>query len=182
VLAAGGFRDDLGVLGVRRDDPPLSCVRGDSLKHRMMTEAPRRRWMSVLALATPDEIDAVWRELGDPPAYARVRGPEVGLVMVRARAGGTGLRFNIGETTVTRCAVQLVGGALGQAWVCGRDVRHAERAAVFDALLQDVGRRGVLEATVIEPLARARDARRRAATTRAEATRVEFFTMVRGED
>ena len=147
-----------------------------------MTDAPRRRWMSVLALATPDEMDTAWRELGDPPAYARVRGPEVGLVMVRARAGGTGLRFNIGETTVTRCAVQLVGGALGQAWVCGRDVRHAERAAVFDALLQDVGQRGALEATVIEPLARARDARRRAATTRAEATRVEFFTMVRGED
>ena len=148
----------------------------------MMTDAPRRRWMSVLALAAPDEIDAVWRELGDPPAYARVRGPEVGLVMVRARAGGTGLRFNIGETTVTRCAVQLVGGALGQAWVRGRDPRHAERAAVLDAMLQDAGRRAVLEATVIEPLARARQARRDAATERAAATRVEFFTRVRGEE
>jgi alpha-D-ribose 1-methylphosphonate 5-triphosphate synthase subunit PhnG len=138
--------------------------------------------MSVLALATPDEIDAAWRQLGDPPPYARVRGPEVGLVMVRARAGGTGLRFNIGEASVTRCAVQLVGGALGQAWVRGRDLRHAERAAVFDALLQDAGRRAALEAAVIERLARAREARRRAATTRAAATRVEFFTMVRGED
>ena len=147
-----------------------------------MTDAPRRRWMSVLALATPDEIEAAWRELGEPPAYARVRGPEVGLVMVRARAGGTGLRFNVGETTVTRCAVQLVGGALGQAWVRGRDLRHAERAAVFDALLQDGDRGATLHATVIEPLARARVARRHAATTRAEATRVEFFTMVRGED
>jgi len=138
--------------------------------------------MSVLALATPDEIDAAWCQLGEPPLYARVRGPEVGLVMVRARAGGTGLRFNIGETTVTRCAVQLGGGALGQAWIRGRDSRHAERAAVLDALLQDDGRRPALEAVVIEPLARAREARRRAATARAAATRVDFFTMVRGED
>jgi alpha-D-ribose 1-methylphosphonate 5-triphosphate synthase subunit PhnG len=148
----------------------------------MMTDALRRRWMSVLALATPEEIEAAWRQVGEPPAYARLRGPEVGLVMVRARAGGTGLRFNIGETTVTRCAVQLVGGALGQAWVRGRDLRRAERAAVLDALLQDVGRRPALEATVIEPLARAQEARRREATARGAATRVDFFTMVRGED
>ena len=102
--------------------------------------------------------------------------------MVRARAGGTGLRFNVGETTVTRCAVQLVDGPVGHAWVRGRDARHAERAAVLDALLQDGGRRAELEAGVIEPLARAREARRRAATVRAAATRVDFFTMVRGED
>jgi len=147
-----------------------------------MTEVLRRRWMSVLALATPDELEAAWRRIGDPPPYARVRGPEVGLVMVRARAGGTGLRFNVGEIPVTRCAVQFVGGALGQAWVRGRDMRHAERAAVLDALLQDDGRRPTLEATVIEPLARAREARLGAVTARAAATRVDFFTMVRGQD
>src|SRR5262245_21646293 len=148
----------------------------------MMTDALRRRWMSVLALATPDEFEAAWGRVGDPPPYARLRGPEVGLVMVRARAGGTGLRFNVGETTVTRCAVQLVGGALGQAWVRGRDLRHAERAAVLDALLQDDDRRPALEAAVIEPLERAHEARRRTATARAATTRVDFFTMVRGED
>jgi alpha-D-ribose 1-methylphosphonate 5-triphosphate synthase subunit PhnG len=75
-----------------------------------------------------------------------------------------------------------VGGALGQAWVRGRDLRHAERAAVLDALLQDDRRRPALEETVIEPLAQAREARRRAVTARAAATRVDFFTMVRGED
>jgi alpha-D-ribose 1-methylphosphonate 5-triphosphate synthase subunit PhnG len=147
-----------------------------------MTDAPRRRWMSVLALATPEELEAAWRLVGEPPPYTRLRGPEVGLVMVRARAGGTGLRFNVGETTVTRCAVQLHDGALGQAWVRGRDLRHAERAAVLDALLQDATRRPALEERVVEPLARARQVRRGAATARAAATRVEFFTMVRGED
>ena len=147
-----------------------------------MTDAERRRWMSVLALAEPDELDAAWRGIGAIPPYARLRGPETGLVMVRARAGGTGVRFNVGETTVTRCAVQLVDGALGQAWIRGRDVLHAERAAVLDALLQDPARRPSLEATVITPLARSRDARRRATTAHAAATRVEFFTMVRGDD
>ena len=67
-----------------------------------MGTAQRPRWMSVLALAGAVELDACWRDLPPPPAYRVLRGPEVGLVMVRARAGGTGTRFNLGETTVTR--------------------------------------------------------------------------------
>jgi alpha-D-ribose 1-methylphosphonate 5-triphosphate synthase subunit PhnG len=138
--------------------------------------------MSVLALAAPEEVEAAWRRVTDPPAYTRLRGPEVGLVMVRARAGGTGLRFNVGETPVTRCSVQVPGGAVGHAWIRGRSLRHAELAAALDALLQDPARRPALEAAVVVPLAGARETRRRAALARAAATRVEFFTMVRGED
>ena len=58
--------------------------------------------MSVLALASADELQARWAALGARPPYRRLRGPEVGLVMVRGRAGGTGGRFNLG----THCVCQ----------------------------------------------------------------------------
>lgn len=141
----------------------------------------RQQWMSVLAKAPAGRLADLWRSLGEAPRYRVVRGPEVGLVMVRARAGGTGTRFNLGEMTVTRCTVQLEGGALGHAYVGGRDRGHAELAAVLDALLQDPARRTRLHALVVEPLAAEREAARRTIAERSAATRVEFFTMVRGE-
>ena len=143
--------------------------------------AARPHWMSVLALASRDELERGWSDLSVRPVYRRLRGPEVGLVMVRARAGGTGTRFNLGEMTVTRCSVELEDGTTGHAYAGGRDRRHAELSAVFDALLQRAGGEE-LHHTLVEPLAHAQQARRQAAAARAAASRVEFFTMVRGED
>jgi len=144
--------------------------------------ATRQRWMSVLALASTDDLERGWSDLAVRPGYRRLRGPEVGLVMVRARAGGTGTRFNLGEMTVTRCSVELEDGTTGHAYAGGRDRRHAELSAVFDALLQRPATTELLQRTLVEPLARAQHARRQATATRAAASRVEFFTLVRGED
>lgn len=142
----------------------------------------RRRWMSVLALASPADLEAAWSALADRPAYRPVRRPEIGLVMVRGRAGGTGSRFNLGEMTVARCTVELLSGAVGHAYVGGRSLRHAELAAVFDGLLQEPVRRPGLEVRLIGPLEAAQRERRIAAQNRSVPTRVEFFTLVRGED
>jgi alpha-D-ribose 1-methylphosphonate 5-triphosphate synthase subunit PhnG len=120
--------------------------------------------------------------VGPVPPYQILRGPEVGLVMVRARAGGSGARFNLGELTVTRCTVRLEDGTVGHAYLGGRRPGAAERAAVLDALLQDGERRPHLERVAIEPLAARHLERARAAAARAGATRVEFLTMVRGEE
>jgi alpha-D-ribose 1-methylphosphonate 5-triphosphate synthase subunit PhnG len=138
--------------------------------------------MAVLAQASPEELDRRWQEVPAQPPYRMLRPPETGLVMVRGRAGGTGMRFNVGEMTVTRCALELEGGAVGVAYVRGRDRRHAELAAMLDALLQDPARRDDLERTVVAPLAAAQAARRRSAAERVAPSRVEFFTMVRGDD
>lgn len=146
------------------------------------TEAARARWMSALAQAEPAAVEAAWAGLPARPAYRMLRSPETGLVMVRGRAGGTGAAFNLGEMTVTRCSVELHDGRVGHAYVAGRDPRHAEIAAALDAMLQDPGGRDALEALVVEPLLAVREARHRAARARAGATRVEFFTMVRGEE
>lgn len=138
--------------------------------------------MGILARASRDELEAAWNALEERPAYAWLRRPEVGLVMVRARAGGTGNPFNFGEMTVTRCALRLANGAVGFGYVQGRDRRRAELAAVFDALMQDADRRDKLGATVIEPLRVAQAERRAFVSRKAGATKVEFFTLVRGDN
>jgi alpha-D-ribose 1-methylphosphonate 5-triphosphate synthase subunit PhnG len=138
--------------------------------------------MSALAQAEPGAVEAAWARLPARPAYRMLRAPETGLVMVRGRAGGTGAAFNLGEMTVTRCSVELPDGRVGHAYVAGRDGRHAETAAVLDAMLQGPEERAALESLVVEPLLAAREARERAARARAGETRVEFFTMVRGEE
>jgi alpha-D-ribose 1-methylphosphonate 5-triphosphate synthase subunit PhnG len=140
----------------------------------------RPRWMALLARASAGELAEAVAALAPPP-HRRLRGPETGLVMLRGRAGGTGERFNLGEMTVSRCTVALADGAVGHAYVGGTDLRHAELAALLDALLQDPARRPAIERDLLEPLAEAAAARRQAAADRAAATRVDFFTLVRGE-
>ncbi len=137
----------------------------------------RRRWMSILARAAAEDIAARLDPLPGLPAHRRLRGPETGLVMVRGRTGGDGAPFNLGEMTVTRCAVRLADGTVGHGYVAGRDARQAELAALLDALMQDPARAPALEAAVIAPLERAQAERREAQARKAAATRVEFFTM-----
>jgi len=148
----------------------------------------RRRWMGVLARASTATLEQAWAALEARPAYDFLRRPEIGMVMVRARAGGNGQRFNLGEMTVTRCTLRLAAAGpdagpeqalAGTAYVAGRDARKAELAAVFDALLQDPARRPALLAAVVEPLAAEQAAARRAAGARAAASKVEFFTVAR---
>ena len=110
-----------------------------------------------------------------------LRPPEVGAVMVQGRTGGTGQPFNLGEVTVTRCALRLASGAVGHAHVQGRDKDHATRAAILDALLQTDAAAPV-RANVLALLEAEETARRSARAAKAAATRVEFFTLVRGED
>ncbi len=141
----------------------------------------RRQWMGVLAKSSPVELEKAWADLEKRPVYTFLRPPETGLVMVRALAGGVGSPFHLGEVPVTRCTVETEQGMTGSAYVMGRAHRHAELAALFDAILQDakVGP-GILE-EVIEPLERERRARAEAERRETDRTRVEFFTMVRGE-
>jgi alpha-D-ribose 1-methylphosphonate 5-triphosphate synthase subunit PhnG len=140
----------------------------------------RQGWLAVLARAARAELEAFWAET-EHPVITVLRPPEIGLVMARGRAGGTGQRFNLGEITVTRCSVRTAEGQIGHGYVSGRDKRRAELVASFDALLQAPLRQAALMARVVEPLARAQAEAKAATAGKAAATRVEFFTMVRGE-
>lgn len=141
----------------------------------------RRGWMSLLAKAPPAELERLWVAYGAAPAHSFLRSPEAGGVMVRGRAGATGAPFNLGEMTVTRCALKLETGEVGHAYVQGRDKAHATRAALVDALMQTAQADAVRDA-VLAPLAEALDTARAARAAKAAATKVDFFTMVRGED
>ncbi len=142
----------------------------------------RRQWMGALAIAPEEELEGAWARLEEKPGYQLLRAPEVGLAMVQARMGGTGRRFNLGEMTITRCSVHTGQGYTGHAYVSGRRPRHAELAAVFDALLQDDWYREALLRTLICPLREQEKHRRHCLGLKTAATKVEFFTMVRGHN
>src|SRR5688572_13496481 len=80
----------------------------------------RQRWLSVLAKAPADRLEALWQALDQAPAYSVLRQPEIGLVMVQGRISGSGAPFAAGEMTVTRAAVRLQTGQLGIGYVGGR--------------------------------------------------------------
>ena len=139
--------------------------------------AARQSWMAILARATAAEIEALLSAAPSLPAWVRVRGPEVGSVMARGRVGGTAAPFNLGEIAVARCTVRLEDGAIGHAYVRGRDLRLAELAAALDAALQDPARAPTLRSAVINPLAAAQNVRRERIARKAAATQVQFFTL-----
>ncbi len=142
----------------------------------------RQAWMAVLARAPRGDLEGIVAGLGGLPAHTVLKAAQTGTVMVEARAGGTGRRFNVGEATVTRCIVRLETGAMGFAYALGTDRRKALLAAMLDALLQDEHAGPGLERDVIAPLAARHRAARDLAQRKAAATKVDFFTLVRGHD
>ena len=150
-----------------------------------MTEAQsqdRQQWMGILARAKETSLAQLVAQLDDLPDHDLLREPESGLVMVRGRAGGSGKAFNLGEMTVTRCTLRTEEGMLGHAYVAGRRPDHAIRAALADALLQHETRRDEIMQRVIGPLRQEETARRDIKQAESAETRVDFFTLVRGED
>jgi alpha-D-ribose 1-methylphosphonate 5-triphosphate synthase subunit PhnG len=139
----------------------------------------RPDWMSLLAKAPEEMLEQLWAAAGIEVAHAWLRPPETGAVMVRARAGGTGAPFNLGEMTVTRCALRLGTGQVGHAYVTGRSHEKARIAALCDALMQDQAKANAVRDLVLAPLAEAAAAARETLAAKAAATRVEFFTVAR---
>jgi alpha-D-ribose 1-methylphosphonate 5-triphosphate synthase subunit PhnG len=139
----------------------------------------RQRWLSILAKAPSERLEALWNGLGATPAYSVLRRPEVGLVMVKGRISGSGGAFCAGEMTATRAAIRLPTGEIGFGYAGGRSPRQVEIIAIIDALGQCAEWQARLEVAIIGPLAAEADARRRLVASRAAATKVEFFTVAR---
>ena len=142
----------------------------------------RRHAMGAVACMPAGLLVDCYAAFGGAPPAVPIRGPEVGLVMLRGRAGGGGASFNLGEASVVRATVKLGSGEIGHAVVLGRDAAHARMAAHLDALWQRPDWRDRVDEAVVAPAlaAAAAETARRAEET--EATRVDFFTLKRGED
>jgi alpha-D-ribose 1-methylphosphonate 5-triphosphate synthase subunit PhnG len=141
----------------------------------------RQAVMAACAEASRAELDAALAALGPLSSVEDLRAPETGLVMLRGRMGGEGAPFNLGEASAVRAVVRLAGAGTGFAYHLGRDGAKARAAAVVDALWQVPARRKAVEAAlgpVRSRLARERDA----AARRTAAPKVDFCTLVRGED
>lgn len=141
----------------------------------------RKAWLGVLARAGEGRVATLLAGVTPIPDTSDLRRPEAGSVMVQGRAGGTGNAFNLGEMTVTRCSLQLPCGTVGHGYVQGRSKADARAAALVDALLQ-TDQADDVRAAVIAPLVAEATARQQARAAKAAATRVEFFTLVRGDD
>ncbi|MFB9951576.1 phosphonate C-P lyase system protein PhnG [Rhizobium puerariae] len=145
-------------------------------------DAGRRRAADLLARAKTEELRNAWDKLPTRPEVKPVRGPETGLVMVRGRIGGGGAPFNLGEATVTRATILLPSGTAGHAHALGTDKEKVRLAAIFDALWQESGTSGFVETALLAPIEERIAAEDRQKAEETAATRVDFFTMVRGED
>lgn len=157
---------------------------GDDLQ--TSSNAERREWMALLARAPINLLESTLADYATT-APQWLRAPETGLMMVQGRVSGTGERFNLGEITVTRCALRVVdkssaNAKIGVAYVTGRSHRRAQLAALADAMLQSDTYVGDLQKSLLIParehLARARAERH----ARAQSTKVEFFTVAREAD
>lgn len=144
--------------------------------------ATRQRWMRALSWSNAETLNALMQALKLAPEYTLIRAPETGLMQIQARMGGTGNRFFAGDTTLTRAVVRLNSGTLGYSYLLGRNKQHAERCAVVDALLQEQAHFQTLMETLIAPLEAEREAQIAARRAEANASRVDFFTLVRGDN
>lgn len=151
-----------------------------AIQNQTGADPSRRQALAVLAHSSTQDIAALVASLA-PPAHERIRTPEQGLVMVRGRVGGDGAPFNLGEATVSRAAIRLASGEVGFGYVLGRDSEKASLIALCDAMFQAAQHRGDVEAKVLAPLRQQLSATREARAAQVAATRVDFYTMVRGE-
>jgi alpha-D-ribose 1-methylphosphonate 5-triphosphate synthase subunit PhnG len=152
----------------------------DQVTQQNIQQAQRKAAMAVLAHAEAGEIAARLRNLA-VPAHQDLREPESGLVMLRGRVGGDGAPFNLGEATVSRAAIRLASGEVGFGYTLGRDGEKARLIALCDALVQSRDFGASVERDVIAPLREQLVAERKQAAAETAATKVDFYTMVRGE-
>jgi len=146
------------------------------------SRATRIELMRACVYATEQELKEALAAFEPLPPVRDVRPTQCGLVMTRGRIGGEGNLFNIGEALVTRASVALEDGTVGHAYHLGQSVARARMAATLDALGQDRESRARLQtifvSRIMERIAKERQQRREENA----ATRVDFFTLARGDN
>jgi alpha-D-ribose 1-methylphosphonate 5-triphosphate synthase subunit PhnG len=165
----------------------LAGVQSSTVGELSEAQRIRQRRMAALTMADEKALEAVAAKVFVSISYTFLRRPEAGLIMLEGRAGNSGQRFNLGEMLITRCVVRLEAQGNeaiteGYAFIQGNRPRHAELAAVFDALLQLEGWAESLDRMLIDPLLAGRKKLLQKRADETARTKVDFFTLVRGED
>lgn len=164
-----------------------SSVSPSAVDSNPKSTTDRAAWIALLARSPLVLLESALQSSSGLPVQW-LRKPETGLMMVQGRAGGSGERFNAGEVTVTRCVLRWVNPELagasapaqiGVAYVLGRSHRHAQLAALADAMLQDPTTSEAWAEALLAPIRNHIDQRRQQQHAAAQSTRVDFFTVAR---
>lgn len=165
---------------------PKNTASNAEAENNSQSHSLRQEWMSILARADFETLQIKWSELTQSldikTNYQILRPAEIGMVMVRASVNGSGSPFNMGEATATRCSVQMNSGEMGSAYILGRNKPHAELAAVIDAVIQNGEFSEHILKKLLQPLAELEVLRQKQRQRKAATTKVDFFTLTRGED
>jgi len=142
----------------------------------------RADWMKWLSRAPMSMLlEALKGHVPEEPSW--LRQPETGLMMVKGRIGGNGEPFNLGEMTVTRCAIKIKDSQqqelVGVAYVLGRSKRRAFLASLGDALLQDTTHQRYWLEKLIDPIQQHLSTLSDQKNKKAQETKVDFFTVAR---
>ncbi|KFB11390.1 Phosphonate C-P lyase system protein PhnG [Nitratireductor basaltis] len=148
----------------------------------MTAALSRQEAMGILARAPGKRLGELFSQHELPSEAQDLRGPETGLVALRGRIGGGGSPFNFGDATVTRASVKLPTGEIGHAYALGRDQEKVRLSALLDALRQRSEHASRIDTQILFPLRHEQEAEDRLQREETAATRVDFFTMTRGED
>ncbi len=151
-------------------------------QHHTQNQEIRQHWMSVMAKSSPEALIVLSDNYVNQHTFETIRAAEVGLTQVRGRMGGTGSQFNVGDMTITRCVVRSPEGHYGHSYIMGRNKDHATRAATLDAMLQDQIHQSLLMEKIIQPLTKDLAVKTAEKADTVAQTKVNFFTLVRGED
>lgn len=141
----------------------------------------RQQLLAVLSKCSSKDIKALWQPLNLTPNYQLLKSPEIGMVMVKAKTGGNGSPFNMGEMTVTRTVLRLDSNQMGYGYIAGRDKDKSLLIAMIDACYQVADWQSEINQKVLEPLQAQHNQAYQAHAQQVEKTKVNFFTMVRGE-
>jgi alpha-D-ribose 1-methylphosphonate 5-triphosphate synthase subunit PhnG len=142
----------------------------------------RRRWLGVLCQASESELGEAWQQSGCGCEWQFLKKPEVVLVMVSGRAGGDGQTFHVGEATAARCVVEMgEPPVVGYGCVLGRSMLRAALVSLMDAWLQRLWLDGGDWIPHLSQMAQRQREADAAIAAEVASTKVDFFTMVRGE-
>jgi alpha-D-ribose 1-methylphosphonate 5-triphosphate synthase subunit PhnG len=139
----------------------------------------RQSWLRLFALASNQDLENMVRSTHIEERCKTLFGPQTGIVTVRARISGKGQKFNVGDACVTKAEVLFDNKVNGYATVMGGQARRALLVAMLDAAMAaDIGEP---LASLVLQLAQQIEQRGMQRQQSAANTKVNFFTMVRGE-
>jgi alpha-D-ribose 1-methylphosphonate 5-triphosphate synthase subunit PhnG len=144
----------------------------------LLLKEARRNWLQTLVRVPATELI----KASDMFSFevSTLKAPEVGLMMTNGRIHSTGQPFHLGEVSLTRCVLKDELGHLGYGHILGRNKAQSRAIALFDLALQRTDYADQANQMLDVWCAEIEEIHA-AEAERIEQTRVDFFTMVRGE-